>query len=325
MSDVRLPLQHLKQIILKKITSLFTLFIVFSFALNAQNISFEASEGYTLGDITGQGNWTTVKDAEDYFSKYQVVSDEMPFTGDYSLKLSKDADFPTNTLPFIGAFYTYSTPISTDAAAFSMDVYMTNQSDTSMITRIGLYDTDNGDYRSFMEFHNEGDISVLANGGNGFVYRQSTGETWATNTWFNVKIETIGEVSKFYIDGEFIFESELGGSGTINQLKFEHDNYEGIMYIDNVITEGEVASVDDLKSELSITHFYNTESKSLILKTKNEAFDKIIVYNSMGQQVIDEKLSKKSEIIEMTDLKNGVYTAQLKIGNEIKTLKFVKY
>ncbi|HLV42134.1 MAG TPA: T9SS type A sorting domain-containing protein [Brumimicrobium sp.] len=297
---------------------------MFSLGLNAQHISFESAEGYTLGDINGQNNWSTYDDQNGGVSEQQIISDELASDGSYSLKLSKDFDFPGAPLPFIGAFYNYPDPISTENADFSMDIYLTEQESTSMVTRIGLYDTDNGDYRSFLEFHFGGDISVLAIAGEGFIFRQTTGKIWPVNTWFNIKIETIGEVSKFYLNNEFIYEPELGGSGTINQLRFEHDNHEGIMYIDNVITNGQPLSVENLESDLNFTHFYNKESESLVIESANEALEAISVYNLMGQEIINAKLSKNVETIDMKGLNNGIYKVRLTVGNSIKTMKVLK-
>lgn len=75
---------------------------------------------------------------------------------------------------------------------------------------------------------------------------------------------------------------------------------------------------------VNLTHFYNKETQSLNLESTNDLFKNVSVYNSLGQEVINEKLSQNAEIIDMSVLNNGIYTVQLNLGNAVKTVKVFK-
>ena len=61
---------------MKKISPFLVFIFACSFGINAQNISFENTEGYTLGNINGQNNWSTPIDNNGFITN-QVITDEI--------------------------------------------------------------------------------------------------------------------------------------------------------------------------------------------------------------------------------------------------------
>ncbi|MDY0217392.1 MAG: T9SS type A sorting domain-containing protein [Bacteroidales bacterium] len=309
---------------MKKLTSLFALMMILSFGLNAQIISFEGSEGYTLGDINGQNNWTTTGDGSGGFIKNQIITNEEANDGVYSLKLTKETGLPGQLEPYVGAIYNYPTPISTDAAVFSADIYLHSPQDiTAFVSVMGLLAPGNI-YRTYIRFLWDGKIDVYVYGGPTNIQLVYTGVNWEIDTWFNIKIETTGQAVKFYKDNVEIYDGTLVSDGSIAQVCFIHDNYLGDAYIDNFSTNGTPESIFSPNSEVDFTYFYNSDAQTLVLETPNEAFDNVFIYNILGQAMISKDLSQNIETIDVRSLTQGVYIVQCNIGNSTQSFKFVK-
>ncbi|WP_051285206.1 T9SS type A sorting domain-containing protein [Aequorivita capsosiphonis] len=308
---------------MKKFTSFLALTIAFGFGLNAQNISFETSEGYTLGDINGQNHWITTEDGAGGFIENQVITDEAASDGSYSLKLTQEPDLPGSLDPYVGGFYNYATPVSMDNAEISAAIYIDDQNPLHFNFLMGLVDLQEERYRTYINFFFDGTINVFVKGGPTGIQLVYTGHNWEKETWYNVKIETVGEDLKFYINEELIYEGIAVSEGLIDQVRFAHDNYEGFAYVDNFRTN-ETLAVSDYTTDVDFTHFYNKNSQILTLKSQDNTFSNISIFDILGQNMLTEGLSKKTENIDMSRLISGVYIVKLNIGKATKTFKFLK-
>ena len=309
---------------MKKITLLFIAFFALSLSINSQTISFEASEGYVLGDINEQNNWEVTQDSDGDFIQNQVITDEASSDGTYSLKIAQETDYPGFTDALIGAFYNYDSPLSTDQSTFSADIYISSEQGMSGLSFLfGLLSPDMR-YRTYVNFSYEGSMDALVQSADpGRIEKVDLGRTWEPNTWYNIKMELNGPEVKYYFDGELIHEAELASTGSIAQVNFTHDNYEGFVYIDNFKTNEDELSIADFDSK-NITHFLNQDSKMLTLKSHDEAFSNVSIFNALGQSIMDKKLSHKTENIDMSSFSNGLYIVRMTIGNSIKTVKVLK-
>lgn len=316
----------LNRYILKNIifTSLFISF--FSFSANAQHISFEASEGYILGNINGQSHWETTADDQGGNVANQTITNEAASEGENSLKIVKETDFPGQPQPMVGGFYNYPESISNASATFSADIYINSLQDSQALTfLVGLvyFDSGEGRYRTYLNFHHQGYVEVFVTGGLTGIMVDYTGKTWAPNTWYNIKIETVGETVKFFIDNEEIYQGILVSDGPVDQIRFVHDNYDGIVYIDNVSTIDNALSVGTTETS-EITHFYDKNNKTLSVNSANSPILRISVFNVLGQLMLDENSAANSETIEMSNFMDGIYFVKMNIGNGIKTIKVLK-
>lgn len=320
---------------MQKITLLLTLMVSAFLSIQAQTyssetISFETTEGYTAGDINGQGNWITTKGPTGDFILNQTVSDEGTLDGSNTLKLTADPAYGGQTFAVIGALYTYDTPVSNDDAAFSASFYMSEQGFTSMSVLLGLVHFDDpteAKFRTYFNFGYDGNSDVIVKGTQpGLIDNIDSGFDWQPNTWYTLKIQTAGSAVTFYIDGNELLTRELVSTGPINQLRFAHDNYGGLAYIDNIKTEinPSTLSVTDFDMN-AITHFYSKDLDQLVLNSQDDAFTSVAVYNLLGQNVISTPLSKTKETVDFSSLNNGIYVVKLNVGGRTKSIKILKY
>ncbi|TYB77989.1 T9SS type A sorting domain-containing protein [Bizionia saleffrena] len=119
--------------------------------------------------------------------------------------------------------------------------------------------------------------------------------------------------------------SALSGAPVV-YVTFRHHNVTDMDFIsidDAVINATVLLSVNEFDLE-KMSHFYNKNTKELSLDSANAAFSSIEVYNILGQQVVNKKLSNKTESISMSSLTDGVYLVKVFIGNTSKTIKVLK-
>src|SRR5690554_4639540 len=99
-----------------------TAFVALSMSANAQEtISFEASEGYSLGDINGQNGWTVTGISEGVYSTTQVVSNEQSSDGTSSFKIAATPEAGGQSSHNVGGFYNFE-PIAFNSISY--DIYI---------------------------------------------------------------------------------------------------------------------------------------------------------------------------------------------------------
>ena len=254
---------------MKKTTFFLAAAFAFSMATNAQVISFETSEGFTAGTINGQNQWSVTPFEDGTFVENQVITADAFSDGSQSLKIAKEPSVSGQVNAVIGGFYTYAEPISTENATFSADIYINEQGNSSLSLVFALVDLAANKFRTYINFAYGGVAEVLVKGSTpGMITVASTGFQWSPMTWYNVKIQTIGDTVQFSVDGVQIFEGELPSAGPVSQVRFIHDNYNGFAYIDNFRTNAEELSTNDF-TITSLKHFYNQQNQTLSLNSLN--------------------------------------------------------
>ena len=253
----------------------------------------------------------------------QVITADAFSDGSQSLKIAKEPSVSGQVNAVIGGFYTYAEPISTENATFSADIYINEQSNSSLSLVFALVDLAANKFRTYINFAYGGVAEVLVKGSTpGMITVASTGFQWSPMTWYNVKIQTIGATVQFSVDGVQIFEGELPSAGPVSQVRFIHDNYNGFAYIDNFRTNAEELSTNDF-TITSLKHFYNQQNQTLSLNSLNNLTN-IEVYNTLGQIVLTQKLSAETENISLSNLASGTYIAKVSTGTAHKSIKIVK-
>ena len=296
-------------------------------SVQAQQIfSFESADGFILGNINGQNGWQSTVDGAGLFPTTQTVSNDIASVGTNSLKLVKDPSYAVSPNAFMGAVYNFPTPVSTANMSFSADIYLTEKNATAMSLLFGLvhFDTPGeARYRTYFNLAYDGFSDVLVRGAMpGTIERVDTGFIWQTNTWYTIKIVTQGSAVSYYANGVFLLSKELVTNGTVSQIRFTHDNYNGIAYIDNVKVESTLSSEDFNTSE--VTHFYNKNLDQLELNAANDVFSNVSLYNLLGQNVIAKSLNTNQEVVDLSNLSNGVYLVEVGIGSTKKSFKILK-
>jgi hypothetical protein len=74
-----------------------------------------------------------------------------------------------------------------------------------------------------------------------------------------------------------------------------------------------------------LKHYYDTVSDELTLKSSNLAFDTITIHNVMGQEVLNKNLSQTTENLNLSELNDGIYFANVTLAGRLKTVRFLKH
>ena len=114
-------------------------------------------------------------------------------------------------------------------------------------------------------------------------------------------------------------------AGQMVYVAFRHhgvtDQWE--LDIDDFAISSSTLGVDDFETG-NFTHYYNANSDVLTLKSSNRPIDSIELFNLLGQKVVSDKLSQNNETIDLSNIGDGIYIAQITIDDATKTIKFLK-
>jgi len=76
------------------------------------------------------------------------------------------------------------------------------------------------------------------------------------------------------------------------------------------------------QNDYELRHFI--DSFGVLHIAANTKFEKIVIYNVIGQSVLTKELSSKNVEINVNELKTGIYIANISINGERKAFKLVK-
>ncbi|WP_055435043.1 T9SS type A sorting domain-containing protein [Lacinutrix algicola] len=308
---------------MKKITLLLTCIAISVNAFAQQTISFEASEGFTTGDINTQNGWAVTGCGDSCYIANQEISSEQVSTGTLSLKTAVDPAFGGQTGgPIMGGFYDFATPVPYATAVISYDIFITQQDANSSDFRFGVAGPDTlGDlfFTLIVDFDFQGNIKIIDAAG---AFQNIS--TWSANTWYNVRAEVTGSNVVYFINDTQVGASVLLNDYDFTTFRFVHDNYGGDGFIDNIRINDEIPLSTKEFDASTITTFYNKQLNSLILESSNSAFTTIEVYDILGKRIVSKKLNSKEETINLETLQQGAYITKVSTLNGTKTIKFIK-
>lgn len=292
---------------------LLILSFVSSLAFAQQNISFEASEGFTVGSIHGQNGWEVTLNNDDAPINNQTISTEQASAGNQSLKISVDETENFGWFPIYGGAKLFDTAFNYQNTTVEFDVFITElDGSTFEFGTFGIVETDEFMPISIYSFNYTGNLEVVIN--EDYDY-ENTNFTWEANRWYKLKTVTSESEIKFYIDGALIHTLPNFAKTNIAGVNFVHDNFAGSAYIDNIKINDEVLLVNDA-TKGNIKLYPNPVKDILKLNLPNgEKISTIEVYNTLGQKVSD---FSNVEEINLKQLKAGVYIINLK-NNKGKT------
>ncbi|WP_115462238.1 T9SS type A sorting domain-containing protein [Winogradskyella aurantiaca] len=308
---------------MKKITLLLFYLIALT-GFSQDLISFETGEGYVLGDINGQDNWTVSASGPNFIAN-QEITDADATDGIYSLRLAQDPAFGGQVTRNTGAFYPLDAPLDASTAIISFDINITSFSST--IFEVGFDNTNENATITSIAINIDGSVNVYANtqaDGNGSIVFEDTNEDLVANTWYNIRLEINGSAIEVFIDDASVYTGFVGTPNVdILRAVCVHDNQGGSFLFDNFRINNEVLSVDDVKAN-TYDFRYVSNTKELLLNSPSVPLENLAVYNMLGQQVFGSRLSGNSEQLSVYNLPNGIYVAQITMGGQTETFKFVK-
>lgn len=277
-----------------------------------QKISFETSEGYNLGTVVGQKEWT-VKTDNVPNNNFKVVTGKAT-DGNNSVEVTTTNQY-TGNMSFLFKKIPEYNRLSVSA---DVKLEKLNSSDYYMLS---LYYNNNGNYSwaggfNFMysgKLYADSDVNFLDLG------------SWLPDKWYNLRIE-IDHVTeknvKYYLDNQLVHTSALGPKVVrANDLNFEFDNDGSGFIVDNImIKDMDQLSVADI-SKTQINIFPNPVSDFINIRS-DEKIKSVKLYNASGSLVKTEKddFSK----INISILPKGNYLISIETDSGIETKKIIK-
>lgn len=305
-----------------------TAFVALSLGANAQEtISFEVSEGFSLGDINGQNGWATAttNEAGTDFILNQSVSDDLFTEGSQSLKIDQDDRFNGLSSPIVGAYKLFETPISTSQISFDFygsladgtgsDFVISAESETGFSFYIDF--SYNGSIGVVDEVTNEEGEQVL-----GLV---NTGTNWSAMEWYNVEVVKNASSVEYYINDDLIHTSTglAVDAGSIVFFQFMNDNWGGYAYLDN-IQFGEPTSTENF-AKLGLNVFPNPVSDIVNITSPEANIQAVTITDLNGRTVKSINFNNVAETtVDASDLASGIYLMNITANGTVATQKIVK-
>jgi hypothetical protein len=300
---------------MKKITLLFTVFLVaFTLKTEAQdlNISFESTEGFTLGEINGQNGWV----ANPTYSPFVNIVDTQSTDGSNSLYFETD---PNGPVPNNGITGAVSPTLSFNDVTFTVDLFVESGLNPSEFDVI-LQSVASNALTSRVVFF-DGDILVVdAVPTPQFV---SAG-TYTPDVWLELKIvhDFVNGVIEYSIDNAVVYTGNIVNGTSIDQmLLFSSFNQTGI-YVDNVNFTTTTMSVEEFNN-INLEIFPNPTTDILNIRTNNIfEINNISIYDMSGKKLEANLDSNNS--VKVDHLSSGTYILVVDTNKGSQTERFIK-
>ncbi len=296
----------------KTLLSFLTTALLSVSSFGQQKISFETSEGYNLGSVVGQKEWT-VKTDNVPNNNFKVVTGKAT-DGNNSVEVTSTNAYTENMSFLFKKIPEYN------RLSVSADVKLEklNSSDYYMLS---LYYNNNGNYSwaggfNFMysgKLYADSDVNFLDLG------------SWIPDKWYNLRIE-IDHVTeknvKYYLDNQLVHTSALGPKVVrANDLNFEFDNDGSGFIVDNIIIKDmDQLSVSDInKTQINI---YPNPTSDFINIKSDEKIKSVKLHNASGSLVKTENVEFSR--INVSNLLKGNYLISIETDSGIVTKKIIK-
>ncbi|WP_241285731.1 T9SS type A sorting domain-containing protein [Chryseobacterium arthrosphaerae] len=296
-------------------------FLLFSMLFFAQQtISFESDEGFTTGNINGQGAWiSTPTGGMPQNVELQTISSEKSSHGSVSLKIVREPVYGTQSEPIIGGFYNLQYQLSSTGFSVSFDISISqlNGSDFGFQAVNSISDQ----CIARVDFEKTGVLKIL-NTISGVQNMVSTSGNWSSNNWYRFKAVGTAAGISYYLNGILIYTGSAVPQLTIDQLRFVHNNTSGTAYIDNILVDsGFLMAVKDAETGNKVITLYPNPVIDFIKVTTTDIIEKIEIYDAAGMKM-DVRVNKGT--VDVRSFVSGVYFMKIKLGKRIITEKFIK-
>lgn len=285
----------------------------FTVASAQTEVSFEASEGFTLGAVEGQNSWTAVFPTSDI--SQIAIANERATDGVYSLQIdSNDAQQLDGVL---------SPQLPSYGAAFEVSFDFYPESDEDSDQHFYSLQSAALTYASYITFDYTGTIKARI----GTTAAQSVG-TYTAGQWYNVKIKfdyTAGTVTYFVNNAQVLTGATMGTSTGVDKLFFGQDNYGSGLTVDNILVQATSLGTENFK--VAAIGIYPNPSNSIvnIANVNDSSLESVAIADINGRVIKTVGVnSLASGQIDISDLSNGVYMMTIATNQGTTTKKLVK-
>ncbi len=309
---------------MKKITLLFALLVASTgFAQTTETISFESSEGYTLGALSGQNDWGVTPEVTSQIS----VVDDISTDGDNSLfieGLNNPFVDQSQNIALVGAFSElYS--LNNDLVVVEFDIYLTDVADEdndSSDFAFQLQSTVEELITSRIVFDFQDNIAIVESGATGPVFTEIG--TFEREEWISVKLIHKFEDNEieYYINDELLHTGDVWNAESINQVVILFDNFDSSAYIDNIsLSDDESLSNEEFIANNEFVHYTN---HGRLYMQANVNLTEAMIFDMAGRQVLTEQINNAKGSIDLNLLSTGMYIVKVATENANHSFKIVK-
>lgn len=300
--------------------NLFTLmafmsFGAFYFKAQMQKISFEASEGYTVGNLGGQQGWTNWGGIP--VANAQVVNSN-PTDGARSFNMISNGLIQDPC----GIEKNITSLVTSNDVEISFDYNFAGLNSSSY--EIAIYNNALiSDYTAAFQIdYLTGTLS----------YRTATGlvdgSVLAANQWHNLKIiiKQSDNTLQYFANGTQIYSGTLGVNKNVQAIDFVYDDYGTGFRVDNIqINNLPVLSTDEVVKKEAIKIYPNPTAETLYIETDSK-INSITIFDAKGSLIrnFQETGISNRKRIDVSDLISGVYMVKVKTSTSEFTKKIIK-
>lgn len=282
------------------------------YSVNAQTskVSFEASEGFSLGDLVGQSTVVKTFYADNVgVNEVAEVSSEMASDGVNSIKILNGDDMEDG-----GVFMTNVASFPKTSVTFDMFIPELGGSDNFFLLFAGTQPMIN------IDFNYEGIVKI----GNFVSEEYEDKGTYAAGQWNKVRVDidfTTKEL-KYYLNGTMIHTQTSNNPGTsIAEMDFFIDNFGSDAYFDNIQVRetSSLAVADFTKNVMSV---YPNPTAEVLNFGINEKINTVDIFDANGRLVKTVKDSATS--VDVSALPKGNYIVKVATDKASYTNKIIK-
>lgn len=284
---------------------------VLSVSAQTSKISFEASEGYTVGSLGGQQGWTAWGGIP---LTNPTVAASNATDGVNSFTMLSEGDI----LDLCGIEKNISSLVTGDDVEISFD-YRFDGLDGSDY-EIAVYN-DNVDYYYTARLKIDYETGTMS-------YRTGTtlvdGPVLNPNQWYNIKIgiKKSTNILQYWVDGTQIYSGALGTYKNAHTIDFVYDDFGTGFKVDNILVAnlGTLATNEVGKKE-NIKVFPNPVTEILNIETDSKIVS-VSIFDAKGSLV--KAISNADEKVDVSGLTTGNYVVKVKTDKSEFTKKFIK-
>ncbi|MGV4413652.1 T9SS type A sorting domain-containing protein [Chryseobacterium sp. T1] len=280
-------------------------------------ISFENSEGYTVGNINNQKGWKSYHSINEEYVDYDgvLVSDLRKTDGVNSLLLGADSDF---------AFKGVSNNLSEtfEKTRISMDVFIEPKiDDLRSDILFSVISKDEAESHKLGTINFSFDDKFYA--GIGDMLGEIPDLEFEDNKWYNIvfEVDHTTKSTKLFVNNEEIFEGNYDDvSNKINALDFFIFDLGTGFNVDNIVIENkENMSVKNINT-INFSIAPNPTTDYLNVKS-DEKINSIEIIDANGRKISEDKSNLK---INVKHLNSGTYFVKINTDKGSITKKFIK-
>lgn len=288
---------------------LLTLAITLSVLAFSQNISFETSEGYTIGNLTGQQSW----------ARWGGI------TNNNSKVINTTATAGSNSVNVISNSSGTSGGITKNVSGFTKTEYSFDYKTSAVGSseyHMVVQDLDDNIVGGFNIEPSQGGLLVY----NGVIDDGvATSVNISANTWYNFKLiaNLATHTVTYYLNNILLGSQPISNSVMgFNVLNFVYDNEGSGFTMDNIkILNADLLSTSENNYNDKIDVYPNPTSDFINIKIK-EVVKSIEIFDLSGKLILKDVSGKKE--ISISHLQNGSYILKVNTKESAYTKKFIK-